>query len=107
MQTRLGGSGHFDQRHELEGLAPVSVISVGPAMPHEIAGLAAIARREIPGIKLSEASLEHFLRADPESIFAFRRGNNLLGGIDHKQPQGARDFSAYEEILRRSPVVEV
>jgi hypothetical protein len=81
MQTRLGGSGHFDQRHELEGLAPVSVISVGPAMPHEIAGLAAIARREIPGITLSEASLEHFLRADPESIFAFRRGNNLLGGI--------------------------
>jgi hypothetical protein len=81
MQTRLRGSRHFGPRHELDGLAPVSVISVGPAMQHEVAGLAAIARREIPGVNLSETGLARFHRADPESIFAFRRGNSLLGGI--------------------------
>jgi hypothetical protein len=81
MQTEPGGSGHFSQRHELDGLASASVISVGRATSGQVAGLAAIARKKIPGIDLSDAGLLHFLLADPESIFAFRRGNSLLGGI--------------------------
>jgi hypothetical protein len=81
MQTRLGGSGHFGPRHELDRLAPASVISVAPARPEQIAGLAAIARREIPGVNLSEAGLARFLHSDPESIFAFSRRGDLLGGI--------------------------
>jgi len=81
MQTKLVGSGHFGQRHELDGLAPTSLITAVPAVPAQIAGLAAMARREIPGVSLSEAGLAHFLCADPESIFAFSRNGLLLGGI--------------------------
>jgi len=81
MQTAFRGSGDFSPRHELDRLALTSVIDVGPAKPEEIAGLAAIARREIPGIDLSDAGLVQFRQADPESIFAFSRSGGLLGGI--------------------------
>lgn len=81
MHTKLRGSRDFGLRHELDGLAPTSLISAGPAGQDQIAGLAAIARQEIPGVNLSETGLAHFLRADPESIFAFSRNGDLLGGI--------------------------
>jgi hypothetical protein len=80
MQKKLRGSGDFGLRHELDALVPVSVISADPATQAQLPGLAAIARREIPGVN-AEVGLAHFLRADPESIFAFRRGDRLLGGI--------------------------
>jgi hypothetical protein len=47
----------------------------------QLADLVAIARREIPGVSVSETGLAHFLHRDPESIFALERGRNLLGGI--------------------------
>jgi len=81
MYIKLRGSRDFGLRHELDGLAPTSLINVGPARQDQIAGLAAIARQEIPGVNLSETGLAHFLRADPESIFAFSRNGDLLGGI--------------------------
>jgi hypothetical protein len=81
MQTAFRGSGDFGPRHELDGLALTSVIDVGPARPEQVAGLAAIARRIIPGINLSDAGLARFRHADPESIFAFSRNGGLLGGI--------------------------
>ena len=49
-------------------------------MQAELAQLAAIAKREIPGVNAS-AGLAQFLRADPESIFAFRRAGKVVGGI--------------------------
>jgi len=81
MQKKLRGSSDFGLRHELDGLAPTPAISVGLATQDQIATLAAIARREIPGIDLSAKGLAHFHRADPESIFAFSRNGSLLGGI--------------------------
>lgn len=80
MQRKLRGSGDFALRHELDALVPVSVIGADPATQAQLPALAAIARREIPGVN-AEVGLAHFLRADPESIFAFRRGEQVLGGI--------------------------
>ena len=81
MHTKLQGSRDFGLRHELDGLPPTAAITVGPARPDQIAGLGAIAKRDIPGVNLSESGLAQFLRDDPESIFAFSRNGRLQGGI--------------------------
>jgi hypothetical protein len=81
MDTTFRGSGDFVPRHELDGLSPTSAITVRPARSRHLADLVAIARREIPGVSVSEAGLAQFLHSDPESIFAFERAGNLLGGI--------------------------
>ncbi len=81
MQKLFRGSGDLAARHELDRLSPSSVITVGLATRGQLPELVAIARREIPGVNATEAGLAHFLREDPESIFVFQRGGNLLGGI--------------------------
>jgi hypothetical protein len=80
MQKIVQGSGDFGPRHELDRLAPTSVISVSPATQEQLPDLADIARREIPGVNAA-AGLAQFLREDPESIFSFQRAGKLLGGI--------------------------
>lgn len=68
-------------RHDLDGLLSCPDIIAEPATPQQIAGLADIANREVPGIKMSAEGLAQFLRHDPESIFAFQREGKLLGGV--------------------------
>lgn len=68
-------------RHELDRLSPSSAISVGLATRRHLPELVAIARREIPGVNATEQGLALFLQQDPESVFVFERGGNLLGGI--------------------------
>ncbi|WP_024515382.1 hypothetical protein [Bradyrhizobium sp. Tv2a-2] len=80
MQMATQGSGDCSPRHELDRLSQSSVIDAGPATQGELAGLAAIAEREIPGVNAS-TELVQVLRADPESIFSFRRAGKLVGGI--------------------------
>jgi hypothetical protein len=81
MQNSLQGSGEFAVRHELDALAPTRVVVAEPATQEQLGELAAIARKEIPGVRASEQALVQFWQYDPNSIFAFRRGGNLLGGI--------------------------
>jgi hypothetical protein len=81
MQKPRRGSVDFAARHELDRLASTTAIAAGPATFEQLADLAAIAKKEIPGVNASKAGLVQFLRDDPESIFAFQRGENLLGGI--------------------------
>ena len=81
MQKLFQGSTDLDARHELDGLLPTSAVKVGPATHRQLPDLVAIARREIPGVNVTEAALAQFLRSDPESIFAFERAGNPLGGI--------------------------
>ena len=80
MQIATQGSGDYSPRHELDRLVPSAVIDAGPARQDELAQLAAIARREIPGVNAS-AELAQCLEADPESIFSFRRAGTVVGGI--------------------------
>jgi hypothetical protein len=81
MDSAFRGRGDFLARHELDGLLPTSAISAGPVTNRQLADLVAIARRDVPGVSVSEAGLAQFLHNDPESIFAFERAGNLLGGI--------------------------
>jgi hypothetical protein len=81
MQKPRRGSADFAGRHELDWLATTTAIAAGPATYQQLADLATIAKREIPGVNASEAGLVQFLRDDPESIFAFERNGSLLGGI--------------------------
>ncbi len=84
MQKMFRESGHFAARHELDRLSPTSAITVSLATRRQLVDLVAIARREIPGVNASEAGLAQFLCDDPESIFAFERAGNLLGGMTRK-----------------------
>jgi hypothetical protein len=81
MQKPRRGSADFAGRHELDRLATTNAITAGPATFEQLADLAAIAKKEIPGVNASEAGLVQFLRDDPESIFALQRDGSLLGGI--------------------------
>src|ERR1039458_9184314 len=81
MQKVFRGSGDLAARHELDRLSPTSAITVSLARRRQLADLFSIARPEIPGVNAAEAGLAQFLRDDPESIFAFQRAGNLLGGI--------------------------
>src|SRR5665213_448002 len=81
MDSAFRESGDLSPRHALDGLTPTSTITAGPATRSQLPGLVAIARREIPGVSISEAGLARFLHSDPESIFAFERAGSLLGGI--------------------------
>jgi hypothetical protein len=81
MQKPRRGSADFAGRHELDRLATTNAIAAGPATFEQLADLAAIAKKEIPGVNPSEAGLVQFLRDDPESIFALQRDGSLLGGI--------------------------
>jgi hypothetical protein len=81
MQKTYLESSNFVLRHELDRLAPTSAITAELATPAQLAELAAVARKEIPGVNASLATLNRFLRDDPGSIFAFQRRGELLGGI--------------------------
>jgi hypothetical protein len=81
MDSDFRESRGFLPRHELDGLSPTSAITAGLATGPQLADLVAIARREIPGVSVSEAGLAQFQRNDPQSIFAFERAGKLLGGI--------------------------
>jgi hypothetical protein len=68
-------------RHDLDGLLPSAAVRGDPARLDQLADLAELANREIPGVCVSEAALAQFLRQDPESVFAFQRNGKLLGGV--------------------------
>ena len=81
MQKMFRGSRDLAARHELDELSPTSAVTARPATCGHLRDLVTIAQREIPGVSVSEAGLAQFLRGDPESIFAFERAGDLLGGI--------------------------
>jgi hypothetical protein len=81
MHNLLLGSGELAPRHELDTLPPTHAIVAAPATVEQLGELATIAREKIPGVRASEAALAQFWQYDPHSIFAFRRGESLLGGI--------------------------
>ena len=65
---------------EFDFLRPVSTIEVRPAKPHELDSLARLAGSSIPGVNATADHLELLQARDPESIFSFRRGRELIGG---------------------------
>src|SRR4051812_25578881 len=68
-------------RHDLDSLLPSAAVRGEPATFNQLADLAELANREIPGVSVSEADLAQSLGRDPESVFAFQRDGKLLGGV--------------------------
>ncbi|NPU64254.1 hypothetical protein HL667_04525 [Bradyrhizobium sp. 83012] len=81
MQNLQRGSTEFTLRHQLDALPCTDLITAQAVTSDRLGELAALARREIPGVRASEAELAEFLRHDPDSIFVLCRGRALLGGI--------------------------
>ena len=81
MQNPQRGSTEFTRRHQLDALPRTDLITVQAVTSEQLGELAAMARREIPGVRASERELAEFLRHDPNSIFVLCRGGKLLGGI--------------------------
>ena len=81
MQNPRFGSTESTRRHQLDMLPRTDLVAARPVTPDRLGELAALARREIPGVRASEQDLAEFLRHDPNSIFVLCRCRNLLGGI--------------------------
>jgi hypothetical protein len=56
-------------------------IAVRPALRSDLAALADMANRLVPGVQISEPDLERYYSFDPGSILTFSRKQKLLGAV--------------------------
>ena len=56
-------------------------IAVRPALRSDLAALADMANRLVPGVQISEPDLERYYCFDPGSILTFSRKQKLLGAV--------------------------
>lgn len=68
-------------RHDFDMLPKSREIEVRPARHSELAALADMANRLVPGVQIAEPDLERYFSYDPASILTFGRKNGLLGAV--------------------------
>jgi hypothetical protein len=68
-------------RHDFDVLPRTAEIDVRPAQPSELAALADMANRLVPGVRITEPDLERYFTFDPDSILTFSRKQKLLGAV--------------------------
>jgi hypothetical protein len=68
------------RRDDFDSLRPDSGVIVRPARVKDLATLARIARRTIPGADVGDARLRALCLRDRNTAFAFSRGSELIGG---------------------------
>jgi hypothetical protein len=70
-----------NKRHDFDSLSTDTAIDV--RLPHssEIAAIAEMATRMVPGVEISEPALRRHFDFDPECILTFGRHGKLLGGM--------------------------
>jgi hypothetical protein len=68
-------------KHDFDSLPTGSEIEVRPARYSELAGVADMGRRLVPGVQISEPALGEYLTFDPECILTFGRQEKLLGAM--------------------------
>jgi hypothetical protein len=68
-------------RHDFDSLPIASEIDVRPAQRSELAALADMAHRMVPGVQLTEPMLAKYVAFDPECVLTFVRKEKLLGAI--------------------------
>lgn len=73
--------GSFAARHDFDALPLSPDVDVRCAQFSEIAALSEMAHRLVPGVQIGATELANYLAFDPESILAFTRKGNLLGGM--------------------------
>lgn len=73
--------GPFAARHDFDSLPLSPDVDVHCAQFTEIARLADMAHRLVPGVRIGELELARYFTFDPESILTFSRKGSLLGGM--------------------------
>jgi hypothetical protein len=73
--------GSLAPRHDFDALPLSPEVDVRCAQFSEIAALAEMARRLVPGVQIGAAELANYFAFDPQSILTFTRRGNLLGGM--------------------------
>lgn len=73
--------GSFAGRHDFDALPLSPDVEVRTARHPEIAELAAMAHRLVPGVEIGAAELERYVAFDPQSLLTFSRKGKLLGGM--------------------------
>ena len=73
--------GSFAARHDFDALPLSPDVDVRVAQFSEIAELAAMAHRLVPGVQIGAAELERYFAFDPQSLLTFSRKGRLLGGM--------------------------
>ena len=68
-------------RHDFDALPRSAEVEVRPAVHPELAALADMANRLVPGVQIGEAELQWYFGFDPESILTFNRKGKLLGAV--------------------------
>jgi hypothetical protein len=81
MRNQLKERASFAARHDFDSLPTDTDIEVRFAQYSELSVLADMARRMVPGIQLTGASLGRYFMFDPECILTFSRRGKLLGGV--------------------------
>jgi hypothetical protein len=67
--------------HDFDSLEPTAGVEAAPATIADIPLLVATAHRTVPGVTLSAAELHTYCQINPDTVLAFRRNGQLLGGI--------------------------
>lgn len=73
--------GSIAGRHDFDALPQSPDVDVRAARISEIAALADMARRLVPGVEIGAAELERYFAFDPQCLLTFSRKGNLLGGM--------------------------
>lgn len=67
--------------HDFDRLEPTAGVEAVPATAADIPLLVATAHETVPGVTLGAAELQAYCRINPDTVLAFRRNGQLLGGI--------------------------
>jgi hypothetical protein len=81
MCNRIKERDSFATRHDFDSLPTSSDIEVRLARNCEIAILAEMAHRMVPGVQITAPLLGRYFTFDPECILTFSRQQKLLGGV--------------------------
>jgi hypothetical protein len=73
--------GSFAARHEFDALPLSPDIDVHCAQFSEIAALADMAHRLVPGVRIGEQELARYFTFDPQCLLTFTRNGALVGGM--------------------------
>src|SRR5579859_1386815 len=68
-------------RHDFDGLPRVRENEVRPAWRSELAAIAELGNRMVPGVHVKVSDLEQYFSFDPDSILTFGRQGKLLGAV--------------------------
>jgi hypothetical protein len=73
--------GSFAARHDFDALPLSPDVDVHCAQFKELAALAEMAHRLVPGVRIGEPELARYFTFDPECILTFSRKGRMLGGM--------------------------